>query len=499
MSSAISRSLIGAAMLRLPEFERPALQVYLQGLTDAWHDGCAHADYLEILRRADASNALKTVTGLIHHRCRAVGEAGFGHEVATLLTQLQALPPGLDGIGTLAASDGRFIQAAYETVLGRGCQAHELLLWRARIESGEITREGVLAELHDQKKRTVALDAARASGGGEWSFQVMGTAQRVTRRQWDARVREIGRAPLPARLHTPRWRLEMPPRVRVSAITSLYRGGEYIERFLQNMVRQSCFRDHAELVIVDADSPDGEAEIIRRYQRRHANIKYLRTETRIGIYEAWNLALGLASGDYLTSANVDDLRREDSLEQQAGVLERLPFVDVVYQDFFYTLDPTLPFEQIAAMGFRSALPLVTPYTMMSMNPPHNAPMWRRHLHQELGLFDSGLASAGDYDFWMRCLVAGKTFYKLSDPHVAYFHNPGGLSTRPGSRGHAETREVHRRYGRQLVSDNLVMSQDAFRRANDLPAALSGGHQEDLRTVVHRALRTAAAANRAAPT
>jgi hypothetical protein len=64
---------------------------------------------------------------------------------------------------------------------------------------------------------------------------------------------------------------------------------------------------------------------------------------------------------------------------------------------------------------------------------------------------------------MRCLAAGKVFYKLNDPHVVYYQNPQGLSTRPDSRGAEEARHILKAYGRRLVSQNLVKPKDHFFR------------------------------------
>jgi glycosyltransferase involved in cell wall biosynthesis len=232
---------------------------------------------------------------------------------------------------------------------------------------------------------------------------------------------------------------------------------------MENITSQSCFRDYCELVIIDADSPENESEVIERYCRQFRNIVYHRVNYRIGIYDAWNVGLKLARGDYCTNTNLDDLRRSDSLELQAATLDNLGFVDVVYQDFCYTFDPALSVQEIARFGYVSELPIVSAANMMYFNSPHNAPMWRKKLHAELGYFDTFYKSAGDYEFWMRCLAAGKVFYKLNDPHVVYYQNPQGLSTRPDSRGAEEARHILKAYGRRLVSQNLVKPKDHFFR------------------------------------
>jgi glycosyltransferase involved in cell wall biosynthesis len=245
-------------------------------------------------------------------------------------------------------------------------------------------------------------------------------------------------------------RLQGSPRCLVTVIASVYEGGRFIETFMQNVCSQSIFRDWCELIVIDAASPEGEGEVIRRWMADFPNIRYFRTPQRIGIYEAWNLCIRDARGEFLTNANVDDLRRHDSLEIQAATLEAMPAVDVVYQDVHYALEPCHSFERVAAFNFRSYLPQVTPAVMLSFNPPHNAPMWRRSLHDQLGPFDTRYRSAGDYEFWLRCAVAGKVLHRVADPHVVYYQNPKGVSTRAETTGHSETSEITALYSRLLL-------------------------------------------------
>jgi hypothetical protein len=72
------------------------------------------------------------------------------------------------------------------------------------------------------------------------------------------------------------------------------------------------------------------------------------------------------------------------------------------------------------------------------------------------------------------VAAGKTFYKLNDPHVVYFQNPKGLSTRPDSRGVIESREISARYAPMLTSEHMLLDRAEFDRRFGLPAPAQGG-------------------------
>lgn len=363
-------------------------------------------------------------------------------------------------------SDGLFVQLVYETVLGRGCSPGEITAWEKQLANGHMDRSAMLQCIFSDHTKAVCEKSAHVEipPHDALSCQIMGTGQYLSGIEWRNRELELTNSPAATKAKSAthaRFYIQQSPRPLVSAIASLYCGGKYIEKFMENITSQTCFKDYCELVIVDADSPEHESEVIARYCKQFENIIYHRVNYRIGIYDAWNVGVKMARGAYCTNVNLDDLRRHDSLELQAATLDNLSFVDVVYQDFYYTFDPELSVEEIAGFGYVSDLPVINASNMMYFNSPHNAPMWRKKLHDDLGYFDTYYKSAGDYEFWMRCLAAGKVFYKINDPHVVYYQNPEGLSTRPDSRGVEEAKHILKKYGRRLVSQNLTIPKERF--------------------------------------
>ncbi|MEO1988857.1 MAG: glycosyltransferase [Martelella sp.] len=348
--------------------------------------------------------------------------------------------------------------------------------------SEQIVRRGL--------QKTPLLDTDRC-----W---IMGTEEFLTRKSWDARVADL-KAPA----------LTSPPRVqpqsvdqrefrhsgkyRVSAIASMYKGRKYLETFLENIVSQSIF-DQSELIIVDACSPEGEEELISRYMKIYPNIVYKRFDYRIGIYDAWNYAAQIARGEYLTNTNLDDLRRQDSFEIQAAALDRHAFADVVYQDVYYSLDFSFDFESVSKCGFKSNLPIATVNNMLEFNSPHNAPMWRKRLHEEVGYFDPSYRSAGDYEFWLRCLKGRKSFLKTNTPHVVYFQNPEGLSTAADTPGVYEARRAWRTHAEELMSPDFEKSRAEL--ADDIGLTEIPGADVSDYELVQKRLRSFAAEARA---
>jgi glycosyltransferase involved in cell wall biosynthesis len=393
-------------------------------------------------------------------------------------------------------SDGAFIQLAYEAFYSRGSTASEIIQWGQKLRSGVVKREDVLLGMFSDYAKATTGPASEASVAHDPdSCHVMGTSEFITRGDWKKR-QEVIAAQSAETDSVPvsysRFYINKRPTLLISAITSLYRGGKFIEQFMDNITSQTCFREYCELIIIDADSPENESKVIERFCSEHKNIVYKRVNHRIGIYDAWNIAIKLAKGDYLTNANLDDLRRSDSLELQAAVLDNLLFVDVVYQDFYYSFDPHLTFSEIARFGYKSNLPVITAHNLMRFNSPHNAPMWRKTLHDKHGLFDTSYRSAGDYEFWVRCLTGKTVFYKINDAHVAYYQNPEGISTRPDTRGVDEAKRILKTYARRLISPDVVVPIERFIReiSPDHDASHRAVHSRY--AIVQSALRDAAA-------
>lgn len=390
--------------------------------------------------------------------CRMISES---EEATNYRDRLNQIAPEL--------TDAQFTQMAYEALLERGAAAPEIATWVQQIASGQANRMQMLSWLFTE----YVLDhtVRPIPENNPYEVYLMGTDRKINAFDWKKDLETLKHGENPDRgqariLAKDNAESQFTFNIKkkktiVTAIASLYKGGEYIHDFLTHMTGQSIFKDYAELIIIDANSPENESVVIERFAKEFPNIKYKRYDYRVGIYDAWNIGIEASEGQFLTNTNMDDVRRQDSLERQAAALLELPFVDVVYQDFYYAFDKNVPYDDIAHLGAKSKVGMVTPHTMFTSNPPHNAPMWRRSLHDELGLFDGTYKSAGDYEFWMRCLAARKVFYKLNDPHATYFQNPHGLSTSRETPGIVESKRITKKYGRKVIPDIFSCSAKDF--------------------------------------
>ena len=385
-----------------------------------------------------------------------VRQLRHSHEAAVL-----SLRPEASG----SASIPQIVQGLFDALLDEGAKGPDIERWAEKIRLGDISVLWLLSHLFRRRLDKPSVSASTLEDTVAYRDNavvgLLGTANVQVAFDGDEEARGSGRAKANIRF-VPRSRLRDEPKILVSAIASMYRGKKFLRQFLDNITSQTIFRDYCELIIIDAASPENEYDIIKPYESEFSNIIYHRTADRIGIYAAWNAGIRMSRGEFITNTNLDDLRRADSFERQVRCFDEAIIPDVVYQDFYYSAIEGCPdFELLAEKGIYCELPIVTPHNLMYFNSPHNAPMWRRRLHDEIGWFDTAYRSAGDCDFWLRAVEVGKIFYKINDPHIGYYFNPTGISTNGQTVGVAEHKHILQRLAPKLVPPSLTMPYERF--------------------------------------
>lgn len=216
----------------------------------------------------------------------------------------------------------------------------------------------------------------------------------------------------------------------VSIITSLYKGDEFIQGFMEDIVQQTIF-DKCELIIINANSPGKEDEVINEYVARYRNIIYIKLDRDPGLYSVWNYAIKRARGKFITNANVDDRLEPHCYEVHAEALNRNPHIDLVYSDSYITRIANETFmenshDQVTQKAVFSKK------AMRACLPGQN-PMWRKSMHDKYGYFNEQYKISGDYEMWLRAVNQGSQLLKVSGVYGLYYENPKGLSTDLSSR------------------------------------------------------------------
>ena len=235
---------------------------------------------------------------------------------------------------------------------------------------------------------------------------------------------------------------------KISIITSVYNGDDFIRPFLEDITKQTIFEEKCELLLINANSPGNEKEVIDEYLEKYPNnIVYKELDKDPGVYGVWNMGIEIATGEFLTNANLDDRKAPNSLEKHAKELYAAEEVDLVYSDMLITDQPNETWENNSSNGKKYNFPEFSFDNLKMVNMPHASPMWKKSLHKEHGLFNQKYKSAGDWDMWLRAASKGSKFMKIKFPLGLYYFNPTGVSTNPEnfSWKRKEEEEIYSKY------------------------------------------------------
>lgn len=230
---------------------------------------------------------------------------------------------------------------------------------------------------------------------------------------------------------------------KISIITSIYNGNEFIEGFLADITRQTIF-DQCELILINANSPGNEEPIIKKYMEKYPNIVYKRLDKDPGLYGCWNIAISMSRGIYLTNANLDDRLSPECYQVHSKGLDDNPDVLLVYSDRYYTEKPNETFEKHTGEKCKT-VPEFSKHSNICLPGPN--PMWRKTLHARFGFFNETYKYSGDWEMWLRAVEDDAQFKKIAGRYCLTYINPQGLSTNNVNftQKEAEDRKILARY------------------------------------------------------
>lgn len=185
---------------------------------------------------------------------------------------------------------------------------------------------------------------------------------------------------------------------KVSIITVVYNGVEYIENTILSVINQTY--DNFEYIIIDGNSNDGTLEIIKRYENK---ITKIISEPDNGIYDAMNKGIGLSTGDWIHFRNCGDYFASTTvLSDIFDNTNNYSSIDIIHgksicwDKFCYFIDEPPIIKNPQTKG----MPVFHPSTFI-----------KSKLHKNL-LFDLKYKLAADHDFFVKCRKDNKVFHYI---------------------------------------------------------------------------------------
>lgn len=227
--------------------------------------------------------------------------------------------------------------------------------------------------------------------------------------------------------------------VSLSVVCAVRNAAGCIEAFLDSYRRER--RTGSELIVIDSMSTDGTTQILRANQDI---IDHLLVEHDEGIYDAWNKAVVLSSGAYISFVGADDRIAPGALACLCEALASMPDTDLFYGFNVHTV-------QGVPVGLQGR-PFVRDRMQINQMLAHVMAAHRRQWIIDTGMFDTHFRSSGDYDFLLRCRRS-MTVQQINA--VLAYVEDGGISRRAWW-PFFETRDARRRNGMSWLLANALL-------------------------------------------
>lgn len=209
----------------------------------------------------------------------------------------------------------------------------------------------------------------------------------------------------------------------VSIVIPTYKRPKKLADAIKSAIDQDA-KIEFEVIIIDNCADDAMAEEVDKVVKSFCcgRLKLYRNEENIGMYDNWNRCIDVASAEWVTILNDDDLLYKNFLKD---VFDRI-FDNNIYSAYScdviirnrlqsvkgWTLLKKAQKKIISTVTSNKSGWILNPYYYYLGNP-HRGPLgivFKKRCALEIGGFRTDYFPSADYDFWVRFAVKYKVFF-----------------------------------------------------------------------------------------
>lgn len=208
---------------------------------------------------------------------------------------------------------------------------------------------------------------------------------------------------------------------KVSVVIPAFNASKTIKATLKSVIDQS-FEDF-EIIVINDGSTDDTLEVVNEIGDQR--IKTF-TYSNGGLATARNRGISHATGDYVAFLDADDLWTKDKLESQVEALENNSDAGLAYSLSYYLNEDGKSYHigsKLSPEGDVYAHILVSNFLDSG-----SSPLVRKTVIDSIGLFDSTISGAADWDYWIR-IAAKWPFVLIPERQIFYRQSGSSMSSR----------------------------------------------------------------------
>lgn len=186
--------------------------------------------------------------------------------------------------------------------------------------------------------------------------------------------------------------------MKISIITVTYNSAATLEETIQSVTNQSY--PDIEYIVIDGQSTDGTLEIIEKYKNK---ISKVISEKDLGLYDALNKGISLATGEVIGLLHSDDFYIHPLVIEKYADFFLKENTDGVYSDLYYV--DKINTDKIIRKWKSGTY---TPGAFLNgWMPPHPTFFVKKAVYDLFGVFNLNFKSAADYELMLRFIQKHK--------------------------------------------------------------------------------------------
>lgn len=218
----------------------------------------------------------------------------------------------------------------------------------------------------------------------------------------------------------------------ISIITIVFNGEKYIEKTIRSVIYQNY--DNVEYIIIDGLSSDSTLDIIKKYENQ---IDYWVSEKDKGISDAFNKGIRCSTGEIIAMINADDYYADSNVFKT--LISNLNNSEIYFANMkmLYENKKIILKLKSSKNGYKNLL-------RATFNDLYHPSMFqRKSVFKTMGLFDTNVRLAMDFEFYLRALLCNKKFYYI-DKYFSVMRY-GGVTNNSIYFSRKEVLKIYRKY------------------------------------------------------
>jgi len=235
----------------------------------------------------------------------------------------------------------------------------------------------------------------------------------------------------------------------ISVVIPTYNCAKFLPGAISSVIEQTY--KIIEIIVVDDCSHDDTEQVVKRFPMGIYNIKYIKHDENKGISATRNTGIATAKGEFIAFLDADDIWAPHKLEYQYKIFKENPQLGLVFTGYkLIDLNKRIMREYLPPR-FKNQNDFIKNLLIRNVVNPTSSVLIKKECIEKVGLFDTSLKVAEDWDMWIRIAHKYK-FGTVESPCVTYREHSQNIS-----------RDVRKMilYSTEVIFKNLSLFADIF--------------------------------------